>query len=75
LAGKDRRKRRRKENMSNSLPRVGSEVRMMKMSILRYWLRRSHRFLNGRSDVRFENGFTLVELLIVVVIIGIAAMI
>ena len=61
--------------MSNSLPRIGSEVRMMKMSILRYWLRRSHRFLNGSFQVRFENGFTLVELLIVIVIIGIAAMI
>ena len=67
LAGKDRRRRRRKENMSNSFPRVGSEVRMMKMSILRYWLRRSHRF--------FDSGFTIVELLIVIMIIGIAAMI
>jgi prepilin-type N-terminal cleavage/methylation domain-containing protein len=47
----------------------------MKMSTLRYWLRRSHRFLNGSFQMRFENGFTLVELLIVVVIIGIAAMI
>ena len=48
---------------------------MMKMSILRFWLRRSHRFFNSSFRVRFENGFTLVELLIVVVIIGIAAMI
>jgi general secretion pathway protein H len=48
---------------------------MMKMSILRYWLRRSHRFLKGSFHAHFENGFTLVELLIVVVIISIAAMI
>jgi len=47
----------------------------MKVAILRFWLRRYHRCCNGRFHGCFKCGFTIVELLIVVVIIAIAAMI